>query len=197
MNRYGLFVPVLHADAAKPIRLRIDESDMELVHRMFILGIDPSHEPRLFFVNSADVLVEELGDGTIDLTFCNPETHEQAQRPSNSLIHATIGTRCNTSFQAGCYNLRELPDKSEFQEPTRFAMKRIPWQETTNPEVLRYVFGAFPTALLEAELERRRIENEEDAERDEHDDETWQQEQNEYAAHQESEKLRHSSRGQD
>jgi len=197
MNRYGLFVPVLHADVAKPIRLRMDESDIELVHRVFILGIDPSHEPRLFFVNSVDAIMESLGDGTTDLTLSNPETYEQAQRPSNSLINATIGTRCNTSFPEGCYNLRELPDKSEFLEPTRFTVKdRIAWQDTTNPEVLRYVFGSFPTALLEAELERRRIENEQDAEQDAHELDVREQEQDEYDEHQRRELDRERGRRQ-
>ena len=187
MNRYGLFVPVLHADAAKPIRLRMDNADVELVHRMFILGIDPSHEPRLFFVNSTDVLIEHLGDGHVDLTFTSPETCELAQRPSASLIKATIGKRDNTDFQEGCYNFRELLGTARNSEPTRFNVSRINWQDTTNPEVLRYVFGEFPTALLEHELERRRRENEEEAAQDEHDDETWHQEQAEYDEHQRQE----------
>lgn len=184
MKKFGLFVPVRDIHAVEPITIRISEADMERVTRMHLLSVEDRHEPCLFFVDSTDALVESLSDGTAQLTFTRMKVRQVSQRPSNDLVSRALGSRSSTNFLEGTYTLSELAEKSFFDETTSFDMERIEWQDTTNPDVLRYVFGSFPTALIEAELERRRVENEQEEQQDQHDDETWQQEQAEYDEHQ-------------
>lgn len=183
MSHCKLFVPVLHSDMTKPIKLRMEESDVKKVQRLYILGVYDQQEPRMFFVERADMLIEYLGCGVVDITFTNLTTCELSKRPNPILIAALIGTQNNTTFEQGSYHLREFIT-TVHSEPTCFSVRRIDWQETSNPEVLRYIFGSFPTALLEAELERRKLENEQDEEQDAHELEVREQEQDEYDEHQ-------------
>lgn len=191
MKKFGLFIAVMNTDVANPVRLRLHQMALESVTKVHLLVVSDNQEPRLCFVDRTHVLIEYLPDDMADITLSNIVCREVAQRPSDHLIRETIGHRGNTSIEPGACFLQKAPPAPRSIDPdtdyTKFTMECISWEETTNPEVLRYIFGSFPTALMEAELERRRVENEQEEQQDQHDADTWTQEQDEYDEHQRQE----------